>query len=505
MELVLNNPFRVLGLPATASTRDITKRISDLETFAELGKAKSYPHDFPGLGELDRSIEAIKDAARKIEQAEGRLFHSFFWFRAGDSVDQLALESLAAGNIDEAVDLWDKQLGKKGTKKYTWRLNRAVLRLVRANGGMLDKDEMDEALEDLGFVIDDDLDYSIQDVLSGNESGLDRQSLWRRVVDEVVGLVQSSGGTSYGKNALKIVESFWSFPAEAREYASSKIVNPLVEEVQEAIKVSEGLRAEEDLEELKAKNQLGKVEKIIEDLKEVLGEEDIRFQTIANAYADEVCACAVKAINNFKDPKLAMTLIQWADSLPSFSRVKSRIEENLEIIQGWVEEDEEDEEDELFGDLVKKLKVDVYTMTQASNMLEDMKRELAKIKVKVGSTDKRYITISSACAHRILGFLIDTVNDAQDSFSSRKNLTDLQSTIGQATGLTRKLLLLDLDGETRARVSKNLETIEGINTSVTAAVTVRANPASNSGNIFEQIPVWVWIVGVIFLLSMCSG
>ena len=502
MDLVLNNPFRVLGLPATASTRDITKRISDLETFAELGKAKTYPLDLPSLGALDRSLEAIKDAARKIEQAEGRLFHSFFWFRAGDSVDELALDSLAAGNADEAVELWDKQLGKKGTKKYTWRLNRGVLRLVRANGGMLDKDEMDEALEDLGFVIDDDLDNSIQDVLSGNESGLDRESLWKRVVDEVVSLVQSSAGTPYGKNALKIIESIWSFPAEARDYASSKIVNPLIEEVQEAIKVSEGLRAEEDLEELKAKNQLGKVEKIIEDLEEVLGEEDIRFQTIANAYADEVCACAVKALNNFKDPKLAMSLIQWADSLPSFSRVKSRIEENLEIIQGWIEEDEEDE---LFGELVKKLKVDVYTMTQASNMLQDMKRELAEIKAKLGSTDKRYITISSACAHRILGFLIDTVNEAQDSFSSRKNLTDLQSTIGQATGLTRKLLLLDLDGETRVRVNKNLETIEGINTSVTAALTVRANRASSSSNIFEQIPVWVWIVGVIFLLSMCSG
>jgi tetratricopeptide (TPR) repeat protein len=502
VELVLNNPFRVLGLPATASTRDITKRISDLETFAELGKAKSYPHDFAGLGALDRSLEAIKDAARKIEQVEGRLFHSFFWFRAGDTVDELALDSLAAGNVDEAIELWAKQLGKKGTKKYTWRLNRSVLRLVRANRGTLDKDEMDEALEDLGFVIDDDLDDSIKDVLSGSESGLDRESLWRRVVDEVLGLVQSCAGTPYGKNALKIIESFWSFPAEARDYASCKIVNPMIEEIQDAIKVSEGLRADEDLEALKAKNQLGKFEKLIKDLEEVLGEEDIRFQTIANAYADEVCACAVKALNKFKNPKLAMSLIQWADSLPSFSRVKSRIEENLEIIQGWVESDEEDE---LFGELVKKLKVDVYTLTQATNMLEDMKRELVKIKAKVGSSDKRYIEISSVCAHRILGFLIATVNDAQETFSSRKNLADLQATAVQATGLTRKLLLLDLDEETRVRVNKNLETIEGINANVTAAVTVRANRTSSSSNIFEKIPVWMWIIGVIFLLSMCSG
>jgi hypothetical protein len=79
-------------------------------------------------------LEAIKDAARKIEQAEGRLFHSFFWFRAGDSVDELALDSLAAGKIDEAIELWNKQLGKEGQKKYTWRLNRGVIRLLKANG-----------------------------------------------------------------------------------------------------------------------------------------------------------------------------------------------------------------------------------------------------------------------------------------------------------------------------------------------------------------------------------
>lgn len=502
MELVLNNPFRVLGLPATASARDIAKRISDLETFSELGKTKAYPHDYPILGVLDRSIESIKDAARKIEQVEGRLFHSFFWFRAGDSVDELALESLTSGNVDEAVDLWAKQLAKKGIKKYTWRLNRGVLNFLMASRNSLDVEKMDEALEDLGFVIDDDLDDSIQDILGGNESGLNRESLWKRVVDEVVVVVNSYGGIPYGKNAIKIVGSFWSFPSEARDYASSKIVNPLVEQVNDAIKVSEGLRHDDDLEALKAKNRLDKVEKIIKDLEEVLGEDDIRFQTIANAYADEVCACAVKALNAFKNPKLAHMLIQWAGSLPSFSRIKNRIAENLVIIQGWVEDDEEDA---VYGEIVKKLKIAIYTLTQASSMLEGMKLELSKIKAKVGSTDKRYLKASSACVHRILGFLIDSVNTAQDGLSVTKNFTDLQSTISQATGLTRKLLLFDIDGEARARVNKNLETIEGIGRNLSTALVARANHSTSSSNIFEQIPGWVWIIGVIFLLSMCSG
>jgi hypothetical protein len=502
VELVLNNPFRVLGLPATATTRDITKRISDLETFAELGKVKSYPHDLLGLGDLDRSLEAIKDAARKIEQVEGRLFHSFFWFRSGDSVDELALESLAAGSLSEAADLWDKQLSKKGAKKYTWRLNRGVLHLLKASGTTLDSSEMDEALEALGFVIDDELDESVQDVLMGNETGLNRDSLWKRVIDEVVTLVQSYSNNPYGKNAVKIVDSVWSFPADARDYASSKILNPLIEEVNDAIKISEDLRANDDLEALKSKNRLDKVEKIIMDLKEVLGEDDIRFQAVANAYADEVCDCAVKALNHFKNPKLSNVLIKWAASLPSYSRIKARIEENLETIQGWVDDDEEDE---IFGEIVKKLKLDVYTLTQAASLLEDMKRLLAQIKAKVGESDKRYLKTSSACAHHILGFLIDTVNSAQDTFDNTKNITDLQSTISGSTGLTRKLLLLDLDVETQARVNKNLETISGIDSRLSSAMTARANHSSNSSNIFEKIPGWMWLAGIVLLISMCSG
>jgi hypothetical protein len=278
---------------------------------------------------------------------------------------------------------------------------------------------MDEALEDIGFVIDDDLADSIQDVLFGNESGLSRESLWRRVVDEIVGLVQSYSGNPYGKNAVRIVESFWSFPSEARDYVSSKIINPLIEEVREAIKASEEFRADDDFEALKVKNHLDKVERIIRDLEDVLGDDDIRFQTVANAYTDEVCNCAVKALNQFESPQLALLLIQWAHGMPSFYLVKSRIEENMEIIQGWIENAEEQE---VFEGIIKKIKIDLRSLTQASTMFENMKRELAQIKNKVGTSDERYIIISSACAHRILDFLIETVNEAQDNFSSSRNI-----------------------------------------------------------------------------------
>jgi hypothetical protein len=103
LELVVDNPFRVLGLPAAATSRELSKRVSDLETFAELGKAKNYDSDLAVIRAVERSGTAVKAAVQKIEQAESKLFHSFFWFRSGHESDAIALAALAVGVQEKAL------------------------------------------------------------------------------------------------------------------------------------------------------------------------------------------------------------------------------------------------------------------------------------------------------------------------------------------------------------------------------------------------------------------
>lgn len=45
-DIITNNPYRVLGLPISSSERDITKRISDMKIYAEMGKIKTFETDF---------------------------------------------------------------------------------------------------------------------------------------------------------------------------------------------------------------------------------------------------------------------------------------------------------------------------------------------------------------------------------------------------------------------------------------------------------------------------
>lgn len=110
MDAILNNPFRILGLPTTASDKEIAKRVSDLLIYAEMGKKVSYETDFPFLGELDRSTESIKLAAKKIELPENKIFYSLLCFDLKDNFERESIEFLVKGDFEAAINVLKNEI-----------------------------------------------------------------------------------------------------------------------------------------------------------------------------------------------------------------------------------------------------------------------------------------------------------------------------------------------------------------------------------------------------------
>lgn len=158
MALLLKNPFRVLGLPVTASAREIAKRASDLETFAEMGKHKTYPQDYSVLGAIDRSVPAVKEAVRSIEKTQDRLLHSLFWFRSIDAVDATALDSFIGGSLGQAIQLLDKKISASSQPRYSWLLNRSSLILAKLAIGHIEQEQFEQLYFDIGVVLSDHRD-----------------------------------------------------------------------------------------------------------------------------------------------------------------------------------------------------------------------------------------------------------------------------------------------------------------------------------------------------------
>ncbi|MFM6990140.1 MAG: hypothetical protein ACKOWD_02405 [Rhodoferax sp.] len=349
MDLVLRNPFRVLGLPVTASSREIAKRVSDLEMFAELGKDKTYPNDFPDLGHIDRSMEAIKDAARRIELPEMRVFHSFFWFRDGDTVDELAFECLTNFELLETDGVWTKQFEKhSGIGKVSWRINRGVFS-IWMTGDLEDSGTVyfEQALQDIAFASEDLYDEATASIPGASQ--VSPQRVRDLIADALIEIAVRSSEQVYGPNAIRMTEHCLYFHDQTLEYIAAKITKPLTNAVQDAVDRSKAKRNEgTSIDDLRRKNGLSKVEHIIYELRDSLGESDPSFQAVANSFADEVIACAINAINSHKAVPTALVLAEWAAELPSYGQTRKWLLEQRGKIFTWdpdyVSEDDPDED-----------------------------------------------------------------------------------------------------------------------------------------------------------------
>lgn len=111
MNLIDNNPYRILGLPITASEKEIARQISTLSTHAKtFGKTKSLDTDFPFLSTINRNPSEIEEAKKQIEKSENKLLYSLFWFWKNNSVDELTLEVLKEGNTNKAIEICEKSV-----------------------------------------------------------------------------------------------------------------------------------------------------------------------------------------------------------------------------------------------------------------------------------------------------------------------------------------------------------------------------------------------------------
>ena len=107
------NAFRILGLPVTASRRDIIRRVEEMQTLMTIGKTPYYHSDISWIGEFHRNEESVKRALQVLENPNTKLVHLLSWFWIIDKHDNLAIDALNNGDIDKAVNIWSAAARQK--------------------------------------------------------------------------------------------------------------------------------------------------------------------------------------------------------------------------------------------------------------------------------------------------------------------------------------------------------------------------------------------------------
>ena len=171
MELIKNNPYRILGVFSNASLKEITANKTKLDRYTSVGKSVTFDAALEGLlSPINRKAEDVEKAFSELSLPQDKLKYSLFWFVKDTNFDEMALGYLKAGNTDKAIELFGKR------ESWSGLLNTAVLSMVQGNFG--------EAIKCLTKVIHT-LDYrtALVNAVCGDTYQIEELDLARVFVD----------------------------------------------------------------------------------------------------------------------------------------------------------------------------------------------------------------------------------------------------------------------------------------------------------------------------------
>ena len=113
MKLILNNPYRTVGLLVGATAKEQDKQIRRLKQFIEAEQNPDEDFSFQTLGELHRTVEVVNDAASKLNLDSDKIDAALFWFFKGNSItDEPAFDALKDSDQERSIEIWTKLISK---------------------------------------------------------------------------------------------------------------------------------------------------------------------------------------------------------------------------------------------------------------------------------------------------------------------------------------------------------------------------------------------------------
>ena len=440
-----------MGLTANASSREVAKRVTDLETFAEFGKIKKYPLDLAEISPLTRTVDTIRQAAKDIESDTEKLVYAFFWFAKVDSVDELAIECIEKNQVQKAFEIWDQQISKnENDAKFSWRLNRSVISLFWCQVSNFDSENFESALTDLGYLTDEHFQDVQRFIFGESNVNINIEQVSKKIIDEILKFINTLEGEPYGEYRISLIDEFWSFSNDSKDYVQTKLFAPCLNQIDTVIKNSRKLREDEDSDSLINFNGLKEIEDLIYELDEF--SENYKIQNIINEYVEEVRKCSLYANNELDNRDLALQFITWAEELPSYGQVAQAIETNKEQLVELIENDKFEQTYSTITDYIKR---DLHSIDDARKVINVFKLELAKIDVH----NEMYYTISSYCVTKILNFLIDEFNEASERLGHDENLESFYRVAVSVIDVMVKLRTFETNSEVTERLEDNYQNI----------------------------------------------
>lgn len=484
MKQVKQNPYRLLGIYANATTKERLANQSRLQAFLKVGKAVSFPLDLTSyLGEVERSEAVIATASANLTLPQDQIRYAQFWFVRDTPIDTVAFNHLESGDLVKAVEIWEQRETPSSLQ------NLIICSLIR--------EEYAEALSYAERLYGDSEAVShFVALIVGDEAGIESDHIGFDFLDA---LCEELGGS---KLLPLVSSSAW------QDHLKERIVPPLISAIKEAIEEAQKERTADESRGASAGYTLYKKSKSpLAKLKKLLSTSDTQYQLIADKLGLEILQCAIDYYNDAEDREAAREtarLAKYASSIVVGKLAKDRCQENLQTIERIIEslppEEVTEEAKAIMSSLVLfnllPSKIDV-----AVTLLESTRPHFQAIKKKLGATNKFYLKLSTKVVNSALDDVIEEVNDKQESVSDFRGIMTLRECFSRAWRATLLMDSFDMEEEfKREKYSKNrsilknlceqhhIDTSSSTPSRATSSTTQRATSSSTPTRVTTSTP-----------------
>ena len=497
MEIVYNNPYRIIGIYSGSSERELQKQKSLLNAYMDANKELHFDCDFPFLPNITRTQEIVEIALSNLQLNQKKLIYSLFWFVKGSYIDEQAFIYLQDGDVYKAEDIWEKVTSnyQKLQQNIISFNNLSTLELALAcSNNNVNIDLYCKALKNKLELIQSDSFDKFVTITTDNNYHPDQNEIFSLFMDEIISFIESSE-TILGDNFIdfisKIFETFSHISSEAYNDIKSKLMSIALYPIEIEIKDTQKKRKANPREGKKYALNLYKKTKNDWTKLNYIFRDDLNFNNTSDNLAIEIMQCAIDCFNDYcNNPyyansmndefSIGNSIIKLLDYSSYYAKNRStlqRIEENKKIINEWLEETNVrihiyPVKSDIDYILIKlnQFQYNFNIDTEINKGITYLKKNIIKeinclwldcrlkmqtIQDKLGNNDNIVINLNSNVINLVMGYLIDYLNYVCSLYQSQVEFGT--SIIDQSTLIYAHQIAIDiLTDATRYTVNNDL-------------------------------------------------
>lgn len=325
MNIIKDNPYRILGVTANARMKEIQKNISKSNAYLSIGKTISFGFDDELFGKVLRDESSITKATNELQLDENRIENALFWIVEVNEIDSVANENIKKGKIDKALEIWEKKVSKSSINEENFSAynNLATLLIAKekyAEAIRLKSNLLESAyIQNFGRVVCDD-NYKV------NTSSL-TDSFIKRMITSL---------SETGIKESKIINLFTDSSESIKDAVTNKFVQTPRSNLDKSIEEAKTLLKKGMSESFTnrrggdiGRDLMNKTKNDINQLKIILGVNHFNYKLYSDKLAIQLEQCGVAYFNANGDDYDYLDVYKYALKIAAGDNTKSKLKEAI--------------------------------------------------------------------------------------------------------------------------------------------------------------------------------